>query len=116
MHLSSDNVDSHSQLIKKVAYLTPLLIALLPILGVAAAQITESSLIMIGLTPVVLFIIVPILDWIIGRDPSNPSPIDSASLATQRYYRALPICVCLHIYSRCCTALGWLRMSQCLPL
>lgn len=97
MHLSSDNVDSHSQLIKKVAYLTPLLIALLPILGVAAAQITESSLIMIGLTPVVLFIIVPILDWIIGRDPSNPSPIDSASLATQRYYRALPM-LCLPAY------------------
>jgi len=97
MRLSPENVDNDVTSIKKLAFLTPLLISLLPMLSVAVAQSASISLIMIGLTPFVLFVIIPALDWIIGRDSSNPPAVASASLATQRYYRWLPM-LCLPAY------------------
>lgn len=97
MRVSPDKVTDHPRLIKKLVYLAPLLVALLPALSFAAAEWTHNSLIMIGLTPFVLFVVVPILDWIIGRDSSNPSASDSAALTAQRYYRLLPM-LCLPAY------------------
>lgn len=84
-------------MIKKIGYMAPLLVALLPIVGFIVGQETRSWMITIGLMPFVLFVVVPILDWLIGRDPSNPSVAASAALSKDRYYRLLPM-LCLPAY------------------
>lgn len=82
---------------KKIGYLAPMLVALLPTVGFIIGQETGNWLITVGLTPFVLFVVVPILDGLIGRDPSNPSAADSAELSKERYYRLLPM-LCLPAY------------------
>lgn len=111
MRVHPDEVSDHPRLIKKIAYLAPLLIALLPALGFVAAQLSNNSLIMIGLTPFVLFVVVPILDWAIGRDSSNPSASDAASPAAQRYYRLLPM-LCLPAYAGTLLFGAWVLANE----
>lgn len=84
-------------MIKKIGYTAPIFVALLPTVGFIAGQETENWLIAIGLTPFFLFAIVPMLDWLIGRDPSNPSAAASAVLSEGRYFRLLPL-LCLPAY------------------
>lgn len=103
-----------SQPIKKLSYLAPLLVALIPALGYAAAVVTEKLVIMIVLTPFVLFVAVPILDWIIGRDPSNPSAADAASLTGQRYYRVLTM-LCLPAYFGTLLFGAWVIANVAMP-
>lgn len=49
------------------------------------------------LVPVVFFIAVPILDALVGQDPTNPRPEDEAALDGDRFYRWLPL-ACLPLY------------------
>ncbi|MBM4224692.1 MAG: alkane 1-monooxygenase [Gammaproteobacteria bacterium] len=84
-------------MIKKIGYLAPILVALLPTVGFIIGQETGNWLITVSLTPFVLFVVVPILDGLIGRDPSNPSAAVSAGLSKERYYRLLPM-LCLPAY------------------
>jgi alkane 1-monooxygenase len=84
-------------MIKKIGYLAPMLVALLPIVGFTLGQEMKTWVITLGLTPFALFVVLPILDGFIGRDPSNPAPAVSAALSTERYYRLLPM-LCLPAY------------------
>ena len=83
--------------IKKLTYLAPLLVALLPLFGFSVGQATDQWALASCLTPFVLFVIVPLLDWIIGHDLSNPSEVESAALSEQRYYRLLTM-LCFPAY------------------
>jgi alkane 1-monooxygenase len=85
-------------MIKKISYAVPMLVALLPIASFIAGQEMGNWIITIGLTPFVLFVAVPILDRLIGRDPSNLSAAASAALSKERYYRLLPM-LCLPAYA-----------------
>jgi alkane 1-monooxygenase len=82
---------------KKLTYLAPLLVALLPLFGFSVGQATDQWALASCLTPFVLFVIVPLLDWIIGHDLSNPSEVESAALSEQRYYRLLTM-LCFPAY------------------
>jgi len=83
---------------RRFAYLAPLLIALLPLISFVAAQATDRWMIAACLTPLVLFLVIPILDWLIGRDPSNPSQVESLALSENRFYRLLTM-LCLPAYT-----------------
>jgi len=50
------------------------------------------------IVPVWYFVLIPLLDALIGRNTTNPDPRDEASLAEDRYYRALPL-LCLPLYT-----------------
>lgn len=50
------------------------------------------------IVPVWYFMLIPLLDALIGRDTTNPSASDETALAEDRYYRWLPL-VCLPLYT-----------------
>ncbi|MFM8517864.1 MAG: alkane 1-monooxygenase, partial [Nevskiaceae bacterium] len=50
------------------------------------------------IVPLWYFVLIPLLDALIGRDTSNPSASEEAQLAEDRYYRWLPL-LCLPIYT-----------------
>jgi len=96
---------------KKIGYLAPMLVALLPTVGFIIGQETGNWLITVGLTPFVLFVVVPILDGLIGRDPSNPSAAISAELSKERYYRLLPM-LCLPAYVATLLVGAWVVANE----
>jgi hypothetical protein len=112
LHLG--NVSDDPQMIKKIGYLAPMVVALLPIVGFIVGQETGNWLITIGLTPFALFVIVPILDGLIGRDPSNPSAAVSAELSKERYYRLLPM-LCLPAYLVTLLFGAWVVANEPMP-
>ena len=50
------------------------------------------------IVPVWYFMLIPLLDALIGRNTTNPSASDETALAEDRYYRWLPL-VCLPLYT-----------------
>lgn len=50
------------------------------------------------LTPVVYFLVIPLLDWLIGEDAANPAEEDQNWLLQDRFYRLLTF-ACLPIYA-----------------
>ena len=50
------------------------------------------------IVPVWYFMLIPLLDALIGRNTTNPSASDETALAEDRYYRWLPL-LCLPLYT-----------------
>lgn len=67
------------------------------------------------LTPVVYFLVIPVLDWLIGEDTSNPPEAEQRRLLQDRYYRLLTL-ACLPIYAAVLLFGAWVLANAPLSL
>jgi alkane 1-monooxygenase len=81
-------------LIKKYCYLVVIITILLPLSGIILGHYLNLPNGFTFLTPIVLFFIVPLLDYFLGHDPINPNNEQYKILDQQFYYRILGL-VCL---------------------
>ncbi|NDE00209.1 MAG: alkane 1-monooxygenase [Gammaproteobacteria bacterium] len=82
----------------KSRHLLFLLPVVLPFASYALALHTGAWDAAAFIVPLWYFVLIPLLDALIGRDTTNPSTREEAELATDRYYRALPV-LCLPLYT-----------------
>ena len=82
----------------KSRHLLFLLPVVLPFASYALALHTGAWDAAAFIVPLWYFVLIPLLDALIGRDTTNPSTREEAELATDRYYRALPL-LCLPLYT-----------------
>jgi alkane 1-monooxygenase len=80
--------------IKQFGYLLFLLAPLAPLTAWLIARQTQQWNLMALYVPFVLFVLIPIADWIIGKDPVNPEANEEVALKASRYYPALLV-LCL---------------------
>ncbi len=71
---------------KRYLWLGGLLIPLLPLIGALLAFATDAGIFWF-LTPFFVFFIVPLLDFVVGEDASNPNEAESTVLEADPYYR-----------------------------
>jgi alkane 1-monooxygenase len=83
--------------IKKFGYLLVVLPATLPLQAWFGAQLFGYWDLWAFLVPFVYFVQIPVLDWFIGQDPSNPSAQDEKRLGEESFYRVLTL-LCLPFY------------------
>jgi alkane 1-monooxygenase len=92
-------VYSHYTLaVKKYAYLLFLLPLSLPVAAYGIGHFTGQWDLAAFYTPFWYFVLIPLLDAAIGRDPANPSEEDEAALSQQQFYRVLTL-LCLPLYA-----------------
>jgi len=100
---------------KKQGYLLCLLPPSLPFtaywLGLATGLWDLAAL----LTPVVYFLVIPLLDWVIGEDATNPAEEDQHWLLQDRFYRLLTF-ACLPIYAGVLIFGAWVLASAAFSL
>lgn len=103
---------------KKVGYWMFLLPAALPFLGwYLAAQYGHANA-MVWMPFLVVFGLIPVLDYLVGKDPVNPDEAsDVPAMSGQKYYRfltlmVLPVQACLTIGG----AIGWFALKDQLNL
>mgnify|MGYP006275074595 FL=1 len=99
--------------LKKMRYLLAPLVACLPIIGFLMGRSDDDWLLAAFFTPFVIFVCVPILDWVIGRDSVNPERSELVELTNDRFYRALTI-LCLPLYSMTVLFGLWFLVTQTL--
>jgi alkane 1-monooxygenase len=87
----------YSLALKKYGYLIFLLPLTLPLQAWWGARVHGHWDAWAFLVPVVFFVLIPLVDALIGQDPANASPADEAALNASRYYRLLPL-LCLPLY------------------
>ncbi|MFC3147962.1 alkane 1-monooxygenase [Piscinibacterium candidicorallinum] len=87
----------YSLSVKKWAYLMFLLPLSLPLSSAWIGQYTDQWDLAAFYTPLWYFVIIPALDWLIGKDPANPAEEDEAWLSAERFYKVLTL-VCLPLY------------------
>jgi alkane 1-monooxygenase len=83
---------------KKWGYLLSLLPPSLPVTGYFLGRETGSWELAALWTPLWYFLIIPVLDWIIGEDSANPAEQDHSLLVEDRFYRGLTF-ACLPLYA-----------------
>ncbi|BBG01029.1 MULTISPECIES: fatty acid desaturase [Pseudonocardia] len=71
---------------KRYAWLLGLVVPILPFLAIGLHQLTGLSAVL-WLGPVVVLVIVPAIDLVAGKDPTNPPDEIMAELEEDRYYR-----------------------------
>src|SRR5258708_36146251 len=71
---------------KRYAWLLGLLVPLLPFVAWALARWTGAGAFWFA-GPVVVFGVIPVLDWLVGSDTSNPPESMVGALEEDRYYR-----------------------------
>jgi alkane 1-monooxygenase len=84
------------KLSKRLAFLVFLFPVAAPILAVFGALRFGHPLAFAAITPIVMFVAIPILDVILGRDAENPTEDEARSLAKKPYFSAL-LLLCLPI-------------------
>ncbi|KPF69268.1 alkane 1-monooxygenase [beta proteobacterium AAP99] len=84
--------------VKKWAYLLFLLPLSLPLVTYWLGQRTGYWDLAAFYAPLWYFVIIPALDWLIGKDPANPAEEDEAWLSEERFYRVLTL-ACLPLYA-----------------
>ncbi|NBV83885.1 hypothetical protein EBR57_07185 [bacterium] len=94
-------------------YLLAPLVAFLPIVGFLIGWSGDNRLLAAYFTPFVIFVCVPILDWVIGRDSVNPERSELVELTSDRFYRALTA-LCLPLYSATLLFGLWVLVTQTL--
>lgn len=103
--------DDRFLVVKKYAYLLVLLTPLSMLTSFGLWQITQVSL-WLWLTPAIIFVVIPALEQLIGRDSDN---IDEATqfegLSGQGYYRWL-IILCAPLYCLTLFAAAWVFSTQ----
>lgn len=94
---------------KRYFWLLSLFWPLLPVLGVYLAYISGLS-IFYWLLPIEFYIILPVLDGWIGKDPNNPPESAVPELEKDRYYRVLTwLTVPLHYFTM--TVVCWVMAT-----
>ncbi len=71
---------------KRYGWLLGLVVPLLPVVAAALVASTGHELFWFS-GPVMVFVIIPLLDWLIGMDPDNPPEDVVPQLEEDRYYR-----------------------------
>jgi alkane 1-monooxygenase len=87
----------YSLTVKKYGYLIFLLPATLPLQAYLGASMTGLWDLWAFNVPLVYFVLIPVLDALIGQDPSNPDPGEEPALAADKFYRVLTF-ACLPLY------------------
>ncbi|MBU3673355.1 MAG: alkane 1-monooxygenase [Sinobacteraceae bacterium] len=82
----------------KLRHLLFLLPVALPLASYALALRSGAWDATAFIVPLWYFVLIPLLDALIGRDTANPSSSMEAQLAEDRYYRTLPL-LCLPLYA-----------------
>jgi alkane 1-monooxygenase len=91
--------------LKRFGYLTVLIVpALLPLAAWLGQRIDQNVAAYFPL--VFLFVLLPLADYAIGRDPNNPDAEEAERLEQDRYYRWLTL-ACLPIYLALLVWSGW---------
>jgi len=93
--------------IKKYGYLIFLLPMFLPLHSYWLSQHTGYADFLAFSSLIVVFVLVPILDLLLGKDPVNPSEEEVANMNEQSYYRWLAI-ACFPLYFVCVFSSGYL--------
>ena len=101
------------QTLKKTRYVLAPLVAFLPIVGFLIGRSDDDWMLTAFFTPFVIFVCVPILDWMIGRDSVNPERSELVELTSDRFYRALTV-LCLPLYSATVLFGLWVLVTQTL--
>lgn len=83
--------------VKKYAYLIFLVPLALPVAGVWIAQRSGWWDLATLFTPFWFFVLIPLLDALIGQDPANPAESDERRLSGERFYRVLTLS-CLPLF------------------
>ncbi len=83
--------------VKKYGYLLFLLPATLPLQAWLGAHMTGHWDLWAYFVPFIYFAVIPVMDALIGQDPSNPQPQDEAALSADLFYRALTF-LCLPLF------------------
>ena len=85
---------------KEWAYAIVFLPLLLPWMGLRYGMLTGYDTLFWFWTPLVVFVLVPIADFLVGRDTLNPSDQESRELATRPWYRTLTLlCLPLQLWN-----------------
>ena len=71
---------------RRTGWLLASLLPLLPFVGIAFRELGGSDL-WLFLPTIILYGIVPVLDWLIGEDSNNPDEADVPALEDDGYYR-----------------------------
>ena len=71
---------------KRYAWLLGLIVPCAPFLAWGMVELTGLSFLWYG-GPLIVFVLFPILDWLIGKDPTNPPDSVLAWLEADKYYR-----------------------------
>jgi alkane 1-monooxygenase len=96
--------------VKKYGYLLFLLPATLPVQAWWGAQVTGLWDAWAYFVPFVYFVMIPVMDALIGQDPSNPQPDEEAALSADKFYRALTF-VCLPVFLAVLLWSAWIMFS-----
>ena len=79
---------------KKLGYLVFLMTPALPVASWWLGRITGSPDFFAWLTPIYIYGAIPVLDYLIGQDHSNPGDAETEALRSDRWYKALlALCV-----------------------
>ncbi len=89
-----------AQQIKKLGYLIFLVPLSMPALAYVFGQNSDYPVIWAALSFLLVFVAVPILDLVLGKDPVNPEPDSESQLADQTFYKVLTLS-CLPLYALC---------------
>jgi alkane 1-monooxygenase len=66
----------------------PLFVAISPVLGIYLTHVTHQ-IAWLWITPVLWYVVLPIADWLVGRDTRNPPDAAVPTLESDRYYKFL---------------------------
>ena len=66
----------------------PLFVAISPVLGIYLTHVTHQSA-WLWITPVLWYVVLPIADWLVGRDTRNPPDVAVPTLESDGYYKFL---------------------------
>lgn len=66
----------------------PLFVAISPVLGIYLTHVTDQPA-WLWITPVLWYVVLPIADWLVGRDTRNPPDAAVPTLESDGYYKFL---------------------------
>ncbi|TDU31616.1 alkane 1-monooxygenase [Panacagrimonas perspica] len=66
----------------------PLFVAISPVLGIYLTAVTDRPS-WLWITPVLWYVVLPIADWLVGRDSRNPPDVAVPNLESDGYYKFL---------------------------
>ncbi|NNF67563.1 MAG: alkane 1-monooxygenase [Gammaproteobacteria bacterium] len=75
--------------LKKPGYLAFLIVPLLPLISYHLGKLAQQPGLFAWLTVFFVFGVIPLADFLIGQDPSNPTPEQMPALEEDRWYRYL---------------------------
>ncbi len=96
--------------VKKYGYFIFLMPLVMPALSFYWGNLSGYHDFFAFLTLLVVYILVPVLDLLLGKDPVNPSEEDVPNLSQEKFYRYLALS-CLPLYFICLFSTGYLLIT-----